>query len=96
MEEGHKVPISSIKGTCPNGCIVNTNIEDYLDFASKATSPSTTPTKILEYTDIPLSQIRKVTASRLLLSKRTIPHYYLTVDTCVDKLMELRNQLNAS
>ena len=39
--------------------------------------------------DIPLSQIRKVTASRLLLSKQTIPHYYLTVNTCVEKLMEL-------
>ena len=55
MEEGHKVPISSIKGTCPNGRIVNTNIEDYLDFASKDTLPSVDPTKTLEYTDIPLS-----------------------------------------
>ena len=76
--------------------IVKTDIEDYLASTSKATPPSATPTKTLEYTDIPLSQIRKVTASRLLLSKQTIPHYYLTVDTCVDKLMELRNQLNAS
>lgn len=30
----------------------------------------------------------QITASRLLLSKQTIPHYYLTVDTCVDKLVE--------
>lgn len=30
-----------------------------------------------------------MTASRLLFSKQTIPHYYLTVDTCVDKLMGL-------
>ncbi|KAK6128046.1 hypothetical protein DH2020_038210 [Rehmannia glutinosa] len=37
----------------------------------------------------------KVTALRLLQSKQTIPHYYLTVDTCVDKLMELRSQLNS-
>ncbi|XP_039049303.1 dihydrolipoyllysine-residue acetyltransferase component 2 of pyruvate dehydrogenase complex, mitochondrial-like [Hibiscus syriacus] len=42
-----------------------------------------------------LIQIRKVTASRLLFSKQTIPHYYLTVDTCVDKLMDLRSQLNS-
>jgi pyruvate dehydrogenase E2 component (dihydrolipoamide acetyltransferase) len=95
MAEDHKVPISSIKGTGPNGRIVKADIEDYLASVSKATPPSTPPTKTLEYTDIPLSQIRKVTASRLLLSKQTIPHYYLTVDTCVDKLMVLRNQLNA-
>ena len=89
MEEGHKVPISSIKGTCPNGRIVNADIEDYLATASKATPLSIALTKTLEYMDIPLSQIRKVTASRLLLSKQTIPHYYLTVNTCVEKLMEL-------
>jgi hypothetical protein len=29
----------------------------------------------------------QVTANRLLASKQTIPHYYLTVDTCVDKLI---------
>ncbi|KAL8211250.1 hypothetical protein R6Q57_005687 [Mikania cordata] len=49
----------------------------------------------INYTDIPNSQIRKVTASRLLLSKQTIPHYYLTVDTCVNKLRKLRAELNA-
>lgn len=96
MAEDHKVPISSIKGTGPSGRIVKADIEDYLASVSKAAPPSAAPTKMLEYTDIPLSQIRKVTASRLLLSKQTIPHYYLTVDTCVDKLMELRKQLNAS
>lgn len=95
MAEDHKVPISSIKGTGPNGRIVKADIEDYLASISKATPPSAPPTKELEYTDIPVSQIRKVTASRLVLSKQTIPHYYLTVDTCVDKLTELRNQLNA-
>lgn len=95
LAEDHKVPISSIKGTGPNGRIVKADIEDYLASVSKATPPSASPTKELDYTDIPLSQIRKVTASRLLLSKQTIPHYYLTVDTCVDKLTELRNRLNA-
>lgn len=35
-----------------------------------------------------LMETWQVIASRLLLSKQTIPHYYLTVDTSVDKLME--------
>ncbi|KAJ6416021.1 hypothetical protein OIU84_004755 [Salix udensis] len=57
--------------------------------------PKDTSVPALDYVDIPHSQIRKVTASRLLFSKQTIPHYYLTVDTCVDKLMGLRSQLNS-
>ena len=46
------------------------------------------------YKDIPVAQIKKITAQRLLESKQTIPHYYLTIDCKVDKLIALRKQLN--
>ncbi|KAB2081592.1 hypothetical protein ERO13_A05G136800v2 [Gossypium hirsutum] len=100
LAEEHKVPLSSIKGTGPEGHIVKADIEDYLASRGKEVSapiPKTKDTKLaaLDYVDIPHSQIRKVTASRLLFSKQTIPHYYLTVDTCVDRLMDLRSQLNS-
>ena len=39
-------------------------------------------------------QIRKVIAKRLLESKTTVPHYYLSMDVCIDKLMALRATLN--
>jgi len=48
-----------------------------------------------DYSDIPNSQIRRITAKRLLESKQTVPHYYLTIDCRVDKLVHLRQQLNA-
>ena len=48
-----------------------------------------------EYTDLPLSNIRKVIAQRLLQSKTTIPHYYLTQEVNVDQLMKLRAELNS-
>ncbi|KAI7986802.1 hypothetical protein LOK49_LG14G02089 [Camellia lanceoleosa] len=97
LAEDHNVPLSSIKGTGPDGRIVKADIEDYLASGRKEVSRAAPKgdTVSLDYTDIPHSQIRKITASRLLLSKQTIPHYYLTVDTCVDKLMELRSQLNS-
>lgn len=98
LAEENNVPISSIKGTGPDGSIVKADIEDYLASRGKestAPKPKDAAGAPLDYSDIPHTQIRKVTASRLLFSKQTIPHYYLTVDTCVDKLMDLRNQLNA-
>ncbi|KAK2353199.1 Dihydrolipoamide acetyltransferase, long form protein [Trifolium repens] len=100
LAEEKNVDLSSIKGTGHDGLIVKGDIDDYLASGAKEVSaPSkakAAPTDAaLDYTDIPVSQIRKVTASRLLLSKQTIPHYYLTVDTCVDKLMSLRAQLNS-
>lgn len=100
LAEEHKVPLSSIKGTGPDGTIVKADIEEYLASRGKEVSAAAPSAKAgtpaaLDYTDIPHSQIRKITASRLLFSKQTIPHYYLTVDTCVDKLMDLRSQLNS-
>lgn len=100
LAEDHNVSLSSVKGTGPDGRIVKADIEDYLASQGKE-SPAPAPAhKVsegagLDYSDIPHSQIRKVTAARLLTSKQTIPHYYLTVDTCMDKLIELRSELNS-
>ncbi|KAJ4950192.1 hypothetical protein NE237_027024 [Protea cynaroides] len=101
LAEEHNVPLSNIKGTGPDGSIVKADIEDYLASSKKGIPAPVSKTKDttiagdLDFSDIPHSQIRKITASCLLLSKQTIPHYYLTVDTCVDKLMDLRSQLNS-
>lgn len=48
------------------------------------------------YVDIPVSNVRGVIAKRLLESKNNIPHYYLTVDCNVDKVLELRARFNKS
>lgn len=48
------------------------------------------------YVDIPVSNVRGVIAKRLLESKVTIPHYYLTIDCNVDKILELRARFNKS
>ncbi|OVA08403.1 2-oxoacid dehydrogenase acyltransferase [Macleaya cordata] len=98
LAKDNNVPLSRIKGTGPDGHIVKADIDEYLASSGVSAPVSkakdTTKAATLDYTDLPHSQIRKVTASRLLHSKQTIPHYYLTVDTCVDKLMDLKNRLN--
>mmetsp|Transcript_14779 Transcript_14779/g.23293 ORF Transcript_14779/g.23293 Transcript_14779/m.23293 type:complete len:102 (+) Transcript_14779:1175-1480(+) len=38
--------------------------------------------------------MRKIIADRLLESKTTIPHYYLTLSVNMDKLIEVRQELN--
>ncbi|KAF6208547.1 hypothetical protein GE061_017005 [Apolygus lucorum] len=46
------------------------------------------------YEDLPVSNIRGVIAKRLMESKLTIPHYYLTIDCCMDQILSLRANLN--
>jgi pyruvate dehydrogenase E2 component (dihydrolipoamide acetyltransferase) len=46
------------------------------------------------YEEIPHDSMRKVIARRLMESKLTVPHFYLTVDTELDALLALREQIN--
>ncbi|XP_058815368.1 dihydrolipoyllysine-residue acetyltransferase component of pyruvate dehydrogenase complex, mitochondrial isoform X2 [Topomyia yanbarensis] len=46
------------------------------------------------FVDLPVSNIRGVIAKRLLESKTTIPHYYLTVDVNMDQINKVRAKFN--
>jgi len=83
------VSIGSVKGTGPGGRVVGS---DVVAFSQSAPSVGAAPADA--FTDIPNSNIRKITAQRLTMSKQTIPHYYLTVDCRVDELMKVRQVLN--
>lgn len=94
IAEEKNVSLSGLKGTGPSGVIVKADVEEFLSSGVPARGQPDKPLQTLEYTDIPHTQIRRITAQRLLMSKQTIPHYYLTVDTCVDNLLALRSKLN--
>ncbi|WP_285294986.1 pyruvate dehydrogenase complex dihydrolipoamide acetyltransferase [Aureimonas altamirensis] len=46
------------------------------------------------FEEIPHDGMRKTIAKRLVESKQTVPHFYLTVDCEIDALLALRKQLN--
>ena len=46
------------------------------------------------YAEIPHDSMRKTIARRLVEAKQTIPHFYLTVDCDLDKLLALREEIN--
>src|SRR5262249_51518459 len=45
---------------------------------------------------VPHDNVRKIIAQRLTVSKQTIPHYYLTVDCDIGRLLAAREEINAS
>jgi pyruvate dehydrogenase E2 component (dihydrolipoamide acetyltransferase) len=48
------------------------------------------------YEVIPLDGMRRTIAQRLTASVQTIPHFYLTIDCDIGKLLEAREQVNAA
>ncbi len=89
------VNLSHIPGTGPRGRILKADVEG---FSGSATTHSSQPVSFAHsgYTDIPLNNMRKVIAKRLLESKQSIPHFYLSVSCEIDALLALRTQINAS
>jgi pyruvate dehydrogenase E2 component (dihydrolipoamide acetyltransferase) len=48
------------------------------------------------YELVPHDTMRKVIAQRLTASTQTIPHFYLTIDCNIDKLVTAREEINAA
>lgn len=57
--------------------------------------PRRGPRSDTPYTDIPNSQIRKIIAQRLLESKQTIPHLYLSADADLADVQKMRETMKA-
>ena len=96
----HGVPLSKVKGSGPEGRILREDVEKYkaseggsAGIPSSVISPSPS-TQLPDYTDIPISNMRRTIGARLTQSKQELPHYYVTLDIAMDKVMKLREVFN--
>ena len=46
------------------------------------------------FTEVPLTNMRRIIAKRMQEAKATIPHFYLTVDCEIDALLRMRKEIN--
>ncbi len=91
------VDLADVKGSGPHGRIVKADIEGSearLSAGSAQKAPSVAAEGDAPYEEVKLSNMRKVIAKRLTESKQTVPHYYLTVDCEIDKLLAARKEIN--
>ncbi|GAB2534652.1 pyruvate dehydrogenase complex dihydrolipoamide acetyltransferase [Rufibacter soli] len=99
------VSLSQVKGSGENGRIVLRDVENFTPSAAapaaqapKAAAPAAqvaAPAQTGEaFTEVPVTQMRKVIARRLSESLFTAPHFYLTMEIDMDKAMEARVAMN--
>ncbi|HTB41048.1 MAG TPA: pyruvate dehydrogenase complex dihydrolipoamide acetyltransferase, partial [Reyranella sp.] len=100
--------LSRITGSGPNGRIVKADVESAKPGAPPAVAPVAAPAPRAAPpsggqpvfvapgdTRVPHTAVRKVIARRMLESKQTVPHFYLTVDLEIDALLAARQAINA-
>jgi pyruvate dehydrogenase E2 component (dihydrolipoamide acetyltransferase) len=95
------VDLLGLCGSGPRGRIVKCDVEAAAQapVAASIAPPQPKPTATTsqaDYEDIPHSNMRRTIARRLTESKSSIPHFYLTAQCRMDRLNDLRAQVNAS
>jgi pyruvate dehydrogenase E2 component (dihydrolipoamide acetyltransferase) len=106
------IDLARIQGSGPHGRVIAHDVELAKSgrgvmapaAAAAAALPVQAPAddKILalfepgSYEAVPHDNIRKVIARRLLEAKLTIPHFYLTLDCNIGKLLAAREEINAA
>ncbi len=90
------VDLTAITGTGPAGKITEQDVKKAA--ASKPAKPAkpapAAPAEVKLGATVPLNRLQKITAERMLRSKREIPCFYLTVKADVTDLVKLRTKLN--
>jgi pyruvate dehydrogenase E2 component (dihydrolipoamide acetyltransferase) len=97
------IDLARVTGSGPHGRIVARDIESAGAGAARVAPPaaagaSAEQVKALygdvSFEEVPLDGMRKTIAARLMQAKQTIPHFYLTADVDVGRLLALREEAN--
>ncbi len=96
------VDLAGVKGSGPNGRIVKADVDGARPGTAPAAAsgapkgaPAAQPVFIAPGDQrIPHTAVRKVIARRMLESKQTVPHFYLTVELEIDALLAARQAIN--
>jgi pyruvate dehydrogenase E2 component (dihydrolipoamide acetyltransferase) len=85
------IDLSKINGSGPYGRIVKNDILSYSSESNKICARNSDEFYTKKHTNI-----GKIIAKRLSESKQTIPHFYLTIECALEKLLALRSDINSA
>jgi pyruvate dehydrogenase E2 component (dihydrolipoamide acetyltransferase) len=100
------IDISKVSGSGDGGRITKKDIDGFIPTAAPASAPAISTTSASAsapvftaigqegYTDVTLTQMRKVIARRLGESMFSAPHFYLTMEVNMDNAMAARTAMN--
>jgi pyruvate dehydrogenase E2 component (dihydrolipoamide acetyltransferase) len=100
------IDLSSVAGSGPGGRVVKADVEALAAGDGGRAAPAAAPAPAAQAPaaaqpaagdddeEIPLSNMRKTVARRLVESMQQAPHFYLTIQVQVDALLALRAELN--
>ena len=105
LAQQHGLDLSRIVGSGPQGRVVKSDIDKAAASGTAKAAPAgaKAPPSVPgfqafgepEFELHPHSMMRKTIARRLQESKQFVPHFYLTIDCEIDRLLKVREEVNA-
>jgi len=91
------IDLGQVTGTGPGGRIRRADVEKYAETATITPAKSFPPTPLpvsLESKEIPTTRLRQAIGRRMVESKTTIPHFYVTTEVDMGPALALRKEIN--
>jgi pyruvate dehydrogenase E2 component (dihydrolipoamide acetyltransferase) len=102
VAEEHNVDLRQVNGSGPEGRVRKSDVEAFLAAprpAAPAAQPAAAPATPIptgpETTEVPASRLRQAIGRRMVESKTTVPHFYVTNEIDMAPALALRQQVNA-
>lgn len=93
VAEQSGVNLSRVQGSGPHGRIIKADVELAMKKGSTYVS-NRADGDMPAFDAIKVSNVRKITAKRLTEAKQQVPHFYLTIECEVSKILALRQDIN--
>lgn len=91
------IDIAEVRGTGPDGRVTKRDLDNYLrEQQLFRFRRLVAPHEGAPGTHLELSKMRKTIAKRMALSKREIPHFYVTIEVDMDEAVKLKSSLEAT
>jgi pyruvate dehydrogenase E2 component (dihydrolipoamide acetyltransferase) len=90
----HGLDLAALSGSGPRGRIGAADVQQHLS-APPPTPAAKAPVAAEDAELLPIDGMRRTIAERLVFSKTTVPHFYLATPCDMEKLLKLRQEINA-
>ena len=95
IAKDNNLNLAGLRGSGPNGRVVRKDVEAALaGRVTMVSSPSSIVSATREDKVVPTTRLRQAIGRRLVESKQTIPHFYVTHEYRMESLLDARKQIN--